>query len=96
MRNVGEVRCARDAGEDVAPLYSCLLEIIRLLVTAVDAFLNRESAAVRPPNLTQRLPDNDDQKNFIFRQRYAAAMLCTVSSLGLSVGRPWLMQHRKR
>jgi hypothetical protein len=77
-------------------LFPLLLASIRLLVTAVDTFLNHESAAVRPLNLTRRLPDDDNEKRFVFRQPIVAAKLRAVSFLGLSASHLGLMQHRWR
>jgi hypothetical protein len=63
------------AGGDVGVLFRRTLKNIRLLTTAVNAFLNQETAAVRPPNLTPGLPENVDRAHFIVEQRHAAAEL---------------------
>ncbi len=46
-------------GRDVSAVFPRLLASIRILVTAVDAILNREAAAVRPSNLRPGLSLDD-------------------------------------
>ncbi len=50
------------------PAVPRLLANIRLLVQAIDAFLNRKSAAVRAPVLTCALPDNPEEVAAVIKQ----------------------------
>jgi hypothetical protein len=72
--DIADVRCVRNSVIDMAVTFPHLLAGIRMLVTAVDSFLNRKTAAVCPPNLTRRLPENTDQARFVFWQRHAAEL----------------------
>ncbi len=59
MQDIEDLRRGRNASVDIAPLFPRLLRNVSLLVAAVDGHLNREAAAIRPPNLTRGLPEND-------------------------------------
>jgi hypothetical protein len=78
--DITDVRRPRESSINVAVMFSCLLAGIWLLVTAVDAFLNRKAAAVCLPNLTCHMPENADQARFIFWQWHVVAELHQVSS----------------
>ena len=67
--DVADLGRERDSGVDIAPAVPRLLANIRLLVQAMDVFLNRESAAVWAPVLTRALPDDLEEAAAVIEQR---------------------------
>ncbi len=80
--------CYRAWGEESAPSFRCFLWNVRLLVTAVDAFLNREAAAIRslPHNLRWKLDKDLANVTLEVTIRRTTAELRQVSFSALTRG----------
>ncbi len=81
--NIKELCWARAAGTNVAPLFVPLFRNVRLLAAAVDTYVNREAAAICPPNLMRGMPERPEKipdAQLIMEQRACAFELRQVSS----------------